>query len=337
MLPTLLLCWTILVGAAPPVRPAARAVVVYAALDRGFSEPILKAFEQETGIEVRAVYDTESTKTVGLVNRIRAEQNRPRCDVFWNNEIINTIRLKQEGLLQPCAPPEAANYPEQFKDPDGYWFGFAARARVLIVNTDLVKAGQEPQSIFDLTDPRWKGKVGIAKPLFGTTASHIACLFAALGEQRAAKWLVDLKANDIQIMSGNRGCAQAVGKGQLRCALTDTDDAMLELAAGRPVKIVYLDTGPEQIGTLFIPNTLSVIKGCPNPEGAEKLINYLLSVEVETKLANGPSAQIPLNKKFTGRARVKTPQQIKPMKIDLSEAAKRFEQAAKHIEKHFLD
>ncbi len=94
-------------------------VIVYSALDRPFSEPILKAFERETGIEVRAVYDTESTKTIGLVNRIRAERNRPRCDVFWNNEILNTVRLKQEGLLQPCAPPQADDYPQEFRDPDG--------------------------------------------------------------------------------------------------------------------------------------------------------------------------------------------------------------------------
>lgn len=319
------------------VRDGSQPVIVYSALDRPFSEPILKAFEKETGIEIRAVYDTESTKTIGLVNRIRAERNRPRCDVFWNNEIVNTVRLKQEGLLQPCAPPQAADYPQEFRDPDGLWYGFAARARVLIVNTDLVKTGDEPRSIFDLTKPTWRGKVAIAKPLFGTTATHIACLFAALGEERAAKWLADLKANDVQIMSGNRGCAQAVGKGQLHCALTDTDDAMLEIDAGRPVKIVYLDTAPEQIGTLFIPNTLSMVKGCPNPEGAKKLISYLLRAEVEAKLAEGPSAQIPLNKKFTGRTRVKTPTQVKPMNVDLSQAAGLFDQAAKYVEQHFLD
>jgi len=312
-------------------------IIVYAALDRQFSEPILKTFEKQTGIEVRADYDTEAAKTVGLVNRIRAEKNRPRCDVFWNNEIVNTIRLKQEGLLQPCRPPQAANYPAEFKDPDGFWYGFAARARVLIVNNQLVEAGREPRSIFDLTKPEWKSKVGIAKPLFGTTATQVACLFAAVGEQRAAEWLAKLKANDIHILSGNRGCARAVGKGRLHCALTDTDDAMLEIATGSPVRIVYLDTGPDQIGTLFIPNTLSVIKDCPNPAGAGKLINYLLSIEVETLLAQGPSAQIPLNKNFTGTAQVKTPQQVKPMQVDLSEAARRFTQAAQHIEKHFLD
>ncbi len=332
MMSVLLLCCTLFVSSAGDPQP----VVVYAALDRGFSEPILEAFERSTGIDVRVVYDAEATKTIGLVNRIRNEKNRPRCDVFWNNEIVNTIRLKQEGLLQACHPPEAANYPKQFKDPNGLWYGFAARARVLIVNTNLVKPDSEPKSIFDLTDAKWKNKIGIAKPLFGTTASHVACLFASLGERQAAQWLADLKANEVNIMSGNRSCAQAVGRGGLHCGLTDTDDAMLEIAAGSLVKIVYLDSDATQIGTLFIPNTLSVVKGCPNPEGAAKLIDYVLSVEVETALANGPSAQIPLNTKFAGQARVKTPQQIKPMTIDFAEAARRFKQAAKYIEEHFL-
>ena len=141
MMTMLALCCTLIVGGADDPQP----VVVYAALDKGFSRPILNAFEWKTGIEARVVYDAEATKTIGLVNRIRAEKNRPRCDVFWNNEIVNTIRLKQEGLLQACNPLEAANYPEHFKDPDGFWYGFAARARVLIVNTNLIKSGAEPK------------------------------------------------------------------------------------------------------------------------------------------------------------------------------------------------
>lgn len=314
----------------------AKRVVVYAALDRGFSEPILEEYENRTGVKIRPVYDTESTKTVGLVNRIRAERGRPRCDVFWNNEIVNTIRLKQEGLLQPCHPAEAANYPAEYTDADGLWYGFAARARVLVVNDKIVPAGQEPKSIFDLTLPQWKGRVGIAKPLFGTTATHMACLFAKLGEEKAVKWLDDLKGNGVQILSGNRACAQAVGKGELACALTDTDDAMLEIAEGKPVRIVYLDSVAGGIGTLFIPNTLSVVKGAPNAAGAEKLINYLLSAEVESKLAAGPSAQIPLNKNFAGQVRVKTPREIKAMEIDFPAAAKQFDTAAKHIEERFL-
>ncbi|MGB2987621.1 MAG: extracellular solute-binding protein, partial [Phycisphaerae bacterium] len=235
-----------------------REVVVYTALDRSFSEPILDEFTRQTGITVRAQYDTESTKTVGLANRIRAERARPRCDVFWNNEILNTLQLKAEGLLEPCDPPEAKNYPDAWKDPERYWYGFAARARVIIVNTELITDDTFPASIYDLADPRWKGKTGIAKPLFGTTASHVACLFAALGPDRATEYLDSLKSNEVQIHGGNKGCATAVAGTAAAFALTDTDDAIIEVEAGRPVRIVYPDSTEDAIGTLFLPNTLAI-------------------------------------------------------------------------------
>lgn len=314
-----------------------REVVVYTALDRQFSEPILSAFTERTGIAVRAVYDTESQKTVGLVNRIRAEARRPRCDVFWNNEILNTLRLKSEGLLQPCQADHAADYPAQYRDPDGYWYGFAARARVIIVNTERVKSDEMPTSIRDLADPRWRGKTGIAKPLFGTTASHVACLFALLGEAEAKELLSAFKRNDIRVVGGNKTCAEMVAAGRLAFGLTDTDDALIELEAGQPVNIVFPDADPDGMGTPLLPNTLAVVKDAPHPEAAEKLIDYLLSPEVEAQLARGPSAQIPLHPETPVQSRVGRLEDIKPMQVDFARAAEMFAVAAEYIESHFLD
>jgi iron(III) transport system substrate-binding protein len=317
-------------------QPAVGEVIVYTALDRQFSEPILNDFTARTGIVVRPAYDSEATKTVGLTNRIRAAATRPRCDVFWNNEILNTLRLRHEGLLQPCAPAEAANYPPQFRDPDGYWFGFAARARVLIVNTELVPAERMPTSIADLADPQWKGRTGIAKPLFGTTASHVACLFALHGKARATALLDSLRNNDVQVLSGNKGCAEMVGAGRLVMALTDTDDAIVELETGKPVKIVFPDGGADQMGRLLLPNTLALVKGCPNPEAGAQLINYLLSAEVEGRLAAGPSAQIPLHRAATVPSRVGRLEALRTMPVDLTQAADAFDAAAMYIEQRFL-
>jgi iron(III) transport system substrate-binding protein len=311
-------------------------VVVYTALDRIFSEPILKEFETRTGIRVRAKYDTESTKTIGLVNTIRAEKRRPRCDVFWNNEIVNTIRLKNEGLLVAYRPRAAAAFPAAFRDPDGCWTGFAARARVLLVNTDLVPEAQRPTSIFDMTAPKWKGRIGIAKPLFGTTATHAACLFSHLGDAKAAAFFADLRRNDVRIEGGNKQVALSVAAGRLAFGLTDTDDAIIEVEAGKPVTIVYPDAAEAQQGVLFIPNTLSLIKGGPNPDAGRKLIESLLSPQVEAALARAASAQIPVNPKVTEGVRVKTPADVKPMALDFNAAAARFEAAAAHIKKHFL-
>lgn len=316
--------------------PAADSVVVYTALDRQFSEPILREFTAQTGIRVLPVYDTESTKTVGLTNRIIAEANRPRCDVFWNNEILNTVRLQQQGLLQPCHPPQATNYPAEFQDPNGYWFGFAARARVLIVNTERVAREQMPDSIADLADPNWAGKIGIAKPLYGTTATHAACLFAQLGPARARELFDAIKANDVQVEGGNKVCAVKVGAGQLAFALTDTDDAIEEVDSGKPVQIVYPDNTEDGMGVLLLPNTLALVKDCPHPDAGEKLIDYLLSAEVEAKLANGPSAQIPLNKKCDAKSRAVGDVQLHAAPVKFDEAARKWDEARTYIEAHFL-
>jgi len=319
-----------------PANAPPREVVVYTALDSAFSKPILEEFSRRTGIRVSPKFDVESTKTVGLANMIRAEKDRPRCDVFWNNEILNTLMLKTEGLLEPCDPPEAANYPEEWKDREKYWYGFAARARVLIVNTELVPAGVRPSSIRDLADPAFRGRTGIAKPLFGTTASHVACLFAAWGPEKATSYLDALKANDIQIHGGNKGCAEAVANGTCAFALTDTDDAIIEVEAGRPVRIVYPDQLGDGPGTLFLPNTVSVVKGAPHPREAFELVNYLLSAEVEKRLAQGPSAQIPLNRTVGPVARVRGPSQIRAMRVDFQAAAAAFDAARRVVETRFL-
>jgi iron(III) transport system substrate-binding protein len=311
-------------------------VVVYAALDREFSGPVLEDFARDTGIRVLPKFDDETTKTVGLTNAIIAEANRPRCDLFWNNEILNTLRLVERGLVESYHSPAAAAYPEMYRAADGSWHGFAGRARVLIVNTDLVPEDEIPTSIYDLADPKWRGKTGIAKPTAGMTASHVACLFAALGEEPAKEYLRSLKANDVHILVSNKQIAIACAAGQIAFGLTDTDDAIIEIERGQPVAIVYPDREADQLGTLFIPNTLCLIKGSPNPEAARKLVDYLLSPAVEEKLAAGASAQIPLNPSAEVATRVETPRTVKAMPIDFADAAKQWDVAAKFIEEEFL-
>ncbi len=88
-----------------------KTVVLYCALDQIFSEKIIHPFSKQEAI-IKPVFDTEATKTVGLVNRIISEKNNPQCDVFWNNEIVRTIILKRKGLLQPYISPNATNIPK---------------------------------------------------------------------------------------------------------------------------------------------------------------------------------------------------------------------------------
>lgn len=309
-------------------------VVVYTAQDAEFSKPILEDFGRQTEIQVLPKFDVESTKTVGLVEAIIAEANRPRCDVFWNNEILHTLRLAKLGLLEPYQPKLADQYPADMQSPEHLWHGFAARARVLIVNTNLVRPEKRPSSVMDLADPEWQGRVGIAKPLFGTTATHAAVLFAIWGEDEAKDFFREVKRN-CRIEAGNKQVARDVASGTLAWGITDTDDALGELESGMPIAIVYPDQAPDEPGTLFIPNTLAILKGCAHPSEARQLVDALLTPQVEARLAAGPSAQIPLNKSFDGKLRTESPQTIRAMSVDFSAASDQWESAARFLKDLF--
>jgi iron(III) transport system substrate-binding protein len=308
-------------------------VVIYTALDQLYSEPILKRFEEQTGIRVRAVYDSEAAKTVGLANRIIAERERPRCDVFWNNEVLRTLVLKDKGLLEAFSPANARQIPAAFRDPEGYWTGFAARARVLAYNTRRVAPEDLPRTLSDLTNERWRGRVGMAYPLFGSTSTHAAVLWARWGEPRARRFFEDLKRNDVAILDGNMTAARAVADGELDLCLTDTDDAHLLRSEGKPIDWVLLDHDGE--GALLFPNALSLIKNGPNPEAGRRLIEYLLSPEVEAALAASQSAQIPLRPNADAPPKVQEMARGSFLEVDFAEAAAHIEESADFLKTLF--
>ncbi len=269
-------------------------VVVYTAHDRQFSEPLLREFERRSGITVKPVYDTEAVKTVGLVNRLLAERNRPRCDVFWNNEIIRSIQLREEGLTEAYHSPSAEHIPSNFKDPEGHWTGFGARARIIMVNKDILPNEEDwPRRIDDLTYVKWKGQAAFAKPLFGTTNTHAAVIWATAGPEKAKEFWRNTLKNSV-MEAGNAQARDAARDGELAWCLTDTDDARGALIDGANVALVLPESGPSGQGTLLIPNTVVLIKGGPNTDNGKLFIDFLLSEEVETELALGRAGQIPV-------------------------------------------
>jgi iron(III) transport system substrate-binding protein len=321
-------------------------VVLYCAQDREFAVDSLGAFTQQTGLTVAPKFDTEADKSVSLVTELINDHQRPRCDVFWNNEIVSTIRLQKLGLLEPYDSPAAEPYPASAKASDHTWHAFAARARVLIVNTKLVPEAERPKSLLDLTEPRWKGKVVMAKPQFGTTATQAACLFEVLGSEAAKKFYLDLAANDVHLAPGNKQVAEWVGEGKTTTGqvaavgMTDTDDTLEEMEKNPNVVMIFPDRDrpkSDRMGTLFVPNTLCMMKGCPNPAGARKLIDYLLSEEVEARLAETASHQIPLNPKVKAKlpAGMATPATAKMMDVDFEKAAALWDEVHVFLAKEF--
>jgi len=328
----LIVFWLAAIGCEPS---DARRVVVYTSLDPILSQPIIAEFERSTGITVDEVFDTETTKTTGLTNRLIAEKSNPRCDVFWNSEISRTLALKNEGVLVSYRSPSGEDIPAEFKDPEGYWHGFGARARVIVYNRELVSPEEAPNSIFDLAEEKWRKRTAIANPLFGTTTTQMEIFFEELGPERAKRFLMKLKENEVAVVASNSASKDMVGRGELAVGYTDTDDVLVGQQAGYPIDMVFPDQ--EGMGTLLIPNTVALIAGGPNPEEGKSFIDYVLSRQVEEELAKGRGGQIPLRPGVPGPPGIPSVEDLKWMKVDFAAAAQRREEVAKFIQEEFLD
>jgi iron(III) transport system substrate-binding protein len=263
-------------------------VVVYTSVDQVFSQPVLERFSEETGIEVLAVYDTEEAKSTGVVNRLIAEAENPQADVFWSGDVFRCLVLKEKEILVPHqAPP---TIPEGFRDPEGMWTGFSARARVLAY--DLERVGEPlAVSLRDFATEEWAGELAMANPLFGTTTVHVAALFVALGDEEAQSLFDALKEKGTRMVASNSESLRLALTGEVSYGLTDTDDAFVALENGEPLGLRFPDQ--EGAGTLFMPNAVARIRGGPNPAAAQRLIDFLLTPQVEAMLRDS-AGQIPV-------------------------------------------
>ena len=243
--------------------PGGESVTVYTSQDQVYAEPILRQFEQETGVRVRAVYDSEAVKTVGLINRLIAEKNHPRCDLFWNNEEFRTHQLAARDVLAAGVPIES----------------FGVRTRQWVWNTNRLGRAELPPSLAALTNAQWRGRVVIALPLFGSTATHFQVLRQRWGAARWQAWCRALLANGVMTVDGNSTVVQLVGRGEVALGLTDSDDIRAGLRNGLPIAGKPLG----QDG-LVIRNTLGHIRGAPRPGLANRLAKFLQSPTVRAAL-----------------------------------------------------
>lgn len=268
-----------------------RSVVVYTSVDQVYSEPVLREFGRRTGVRVLPVYDVEAVKTTGLVNRLMAEKERPIADVFWSGEFAQTLLLKERGVLAPYLSPKARGRAPEWADPSGYWTCFGGRARVLLLNTRLAGNRQPPLELLRLADgPLPPNQIAVANPLFGTSFTQAAALYAALGPVRARAFYAGLLARGVRVAEGNADVRAMVESGQVLLGLLDSDDACASIRSGAPVKALL----PDQMGagTLVIPNSVALIAGAPRPHEGKALIDYLLSSPVEQRLTDAGWVQV---------------------------------------------
>jgi len=245
-------------------------VVAYASQDEVFAEPIFKDFEKQTGVKVLPVYDSEAVKTVGLANRLLAEASHPQCDVFWNNEELRTRELAARNV---------------FRETNG-WALLGYRSRRIIVNTNLLPLANAPHCFSDATNEIWRGKMALAYPLFGTTATHFLALRQSWGDAHWQAWCRALAGNKPLLVDGNSVAAKLVATGEAWFGFADSDDIASEIHDGRPV--VELPMCDE---TLIVHNTAGVVRGAPHPAEAQRLFDYLQTREVQDQLVQGQALE----------------------------------------------
>ncbi len=250
-----------------------RVVVVYAAQDQVYAEPILREFEKETGIKVKAVYDSEAVKTVGLANRLLAERSHPQCDVFWGNEEMRTRQLAAQGV---------------FRETNS-WAAFGYRSRRIVINTNKLAMADAPKSLLELINATWRGKIALGFPQFGTTATHFHALKQLWGEERWLVWCRSLAENKPFIVDGNSVVVKFVGRGEAWIGLTDSDDVFAGQREGLPIAMLRINE--EQ---LLIPNTVGVVRDAPHPANAQKLFAYLQFPEVAKTLVRANALESPM-------------------------------------------
>lgn len=241
-------------------------VVVYTSVDQIYSEPVMKAFEAETGITVKVVYDVEAQKTTGLAVRLEAEKNNPQADVFWNGEFTKTVALIEKDVLS------------EYK-------AFGGRARVLLINTEKVKPENYPQTITELFSSKYESsKIVIANPLFGTSFSQSCAIYALLGDKTGREFFENVKSSGIMIAEGNSVVKDLVASGGADMGLTDTDDAYDAIKKGLPVEMIFLDQEKDGMGTLISPNTIAIVKGAKHINEAHRFLEFITSDETLRQL-----------------------------------------------------
>jgi len=240
-------------------------VVVYTSQDEVFAEPILHQFTAQTGIQVKAVYDSEAVKTVGLVNRLLTEKDRPQCDIFWNNEEFRTRQLAAHGV---------------FRETNA-WRPLGYRSRRIVYNTNLLTEAKAPKTFSEATNAAWRGKFGLAYPLFGTTATHFQVLRQRWGDARWQAWCRALVANKPFVVDGNSVVVKMVERGEIWAGFTDSDDIASAQREGFPVAAMPMLKNDEN---LIVPNTVGVVRNCPHPASAQRLFDFLTNPAVSQEL-----------------------------------------------------
>jgi iron(III) transport system substrate-binding protein len=251
-------------------------LVIYSGRTEPLLQPVIEAFKVKyPNAEVLLKAGSNSE----LANALLEEQANPQADVFITTELFTVQSLAEEGIFQSYLPVGADQLPAEFLGADNLWTGLTRRARVIIYNADLVSQEELPTSIFDLTDPKWKGQIAAAGSTNGSMQAQIAAMRQLIGEEETEAWLNGLIANEVTFFGGHTDVRKAVGTGEFKLGLVNHYYYYLQKAEGSNVGIIFPDQGEGQIGLITNATAAAVINGAPHVAAAQAFLDFLVSAE----------------------------------------------------------
>jgi iron(III) transport system substrate-binding protein len=306
------------IPAGAPTAAASSKLVIYSGRSEPLLKPVVDAFRnQNPGVDVLLKAGSNSE----LANALIEEQGNPQADLFITTELVTIQSLAAQGVLDAYRPAAAAALPAEFVGPNDNWVGLTRRARVIMYNTDLVSPDEAPKSIFDLTDPKWKGQIAAAGSTNGSMQAQIAAMRQLNGEEKTEAWLKGLLANDVTFFGGHTDVRKAVGAGEFKLGLVNHYYYHLQQAEGSKVGVIYPDQGEGGIGLLTNATAAAVVKGGANRANAQAFIDFLLSADGQ-KLFAQENYEYPLVAGVALREGIQPLEGFRLAEVDVSAAAR---------------
>ncbi len=282
-----------------PISAQSAEVNVYSHRHYPIDRQLYNRFQQQSGIKVNVL----NAKSDELIERIRAEGQATKADMIITVDVIRLERAKALGLLQPLRSSLLeANVPVELRDNEGYWYALTSRARVIIYNRRLVKAG-DLSTYEDLAHPKWRQKIVMRSSSHPYNISLLSALIAHRGVGAALNWARGIAANLRHSASGNDrdqirqvalGTADVTIANSYYVGLMINSESQRDQELIKSVAIYY--PNQEREGTHINISGAAITRYAKNSAEARQLLEFLSSLEAQQLFASA-NHEIPVNPK----------------------------------------
>ncbi len=259
----------------------AESIVVYSGRSKSLVDPLIRQFTQQTGIDVQVKYG----KTAQLALALKEEGDASPADVFWAQDAGALGALKKSGMFAELPGSILDEVPPGYRSPSGFWVATSGRARVLAYSPARTEGEQRPREVDELTDPRFKGRVGWA-PTNASFIAFVSAMRAQRGDDATRRWLEAMKANGAKAYPKNTAILQAIAAGEVDYGLPNHYYLIRFKSndADYPVEQTAFNDG--DIGNLINVAGVGILKTSRHKAAAERFVAFLLSPEAQAYFAN---------------------------------------------------